>query len=582
MIASSIKALLLVEDNHGDVRLLREMFNDQSRHPITLHHAETVAEAEQFLSTHVFDMVLLDLGLPDAQGLEAVRRIHSAAPAMSLVILTAHDDERLACQAMQEGAQDYLIKGQIEAAGLLRALSYAAERKQAEVAARALSRKITHLAEHDFLTGLPNRVLLNDRIGVALAFAAQHSAKAAVLFLDLDGFKHVNDSLGHTMGDKLLQSVTTRLMGCVRAGDTVSRQGGDEFVVLLTGVERTEDAALIGKRMLDAVKETHSIDGHELHITTSIGISVYPDDGKNAETLIRAADVAMYQAKEMGRQSLRFFTPAMNDQAMERQSLEEDLRCALERGELSLRYRPKIRVMSGAVVGAEALLRWTHPTRGIVPPAQFISIAEECGLIRPIGDWVLRETCQQAQAWLEAGLKLDSVAVNVSAVQFTDESFPDRLMSILGETKLSPKLVELELTEDVLMKHAERTGGSLQRLRERGVQIAIDAFGTGYTSLTYLQRFPVDMLKIDASFVRHIGEPGHPGALVAAIVGMARALNLSVVAQGVKTREQLDLLRDIGCDEAQGTYFPAPSDARSFARLLGLQVQKPLLRPVMA
>ncbi len=290
-------------------------------------------------------------------------------------------------------------------------------------AARAMADQITHSAEHDFLTGLPNRMLLNDRVNQAIALAPRHHKRVAVLFLDLDGFKHINDSLGHPTGDKLLQSIAKRLVECVRASDTVSRQGGDEFVVLLSEVERSEDTAITARRMLQAVAEAHSIDHHDLHVTTSIGVSVFPDDGLDAETLIKNADTAMYQAKENGRQSYKFFKPAMNVRAVERQAIEESLRRALERQEFAVHYQPKVSLKTGEITGAEALLRWTHPVRGPISPAQFIPIAEDCGLIRPIGNWILREACRQARVWLDAGLPLASMAVNISAVQFRNESF---------------------------------------------------------------------------------------------------------------------------------------------------------------
>jgi diguanylate cyclase (GGDEF)-like protein len=411
-------------------------------------------------------------------------------------------------------------------------------------------------------------LLLNDRIRQAIAFAQRHAKQVAVLFLDLDGFKHINDSLGHPIGDKLLQSVAQRLVDCVRASDTVSRQGGDEFVVLLSEVEQAEDAAITARRMLQAISEPHSIDHHDLHVTTSIGVSICPDDGSDPETLIKNADTAMYQAKESGRQTFKFFRPAMNVRAVERQSIEEGLRRALEREELSLHYQPKIDLRTGAITGAEALLRWTHPTRGAVSPAQFIPVAEACGLIVPIGAWVLRQACAQARAWVDAGLPPMTLAVNVSAREFGDDNFPDGVFKILAETGLAPGALELELTETVLMKRAEAAAVVLQSLKERGVQVALDDFGTGYSSLSYLRRFPVDTLKIDQSFVRQISTGGADTTLVTAVIAMARGLKLRVVAEGVETLEELEFLRAQGCDEAQGYYFSRPVPAPQFARLL--------------
>jgi diguanylate cyclase (GGDEF)-like protein len=394
------------------------------------------------------------------------------------------------------------------------------------------------------------------------------------LFLDLDGFKHVNDSLGHSIGDRLLQSVGKRLGDCVRASDTVSRQGGDEFVVLLSEVQQAEDVAISARRILGSVATVHPIDMHNLHVTASIGISVYPDDGTDAETLIKNADTAMYQAKENGRQSYQFFEPAMNVRAVERQFLEEGLRRALKNDEFSLRFQPKVDLRTGRITGAEALIRWTHPTRGPIPPAEFIPVAEDCGLILPIGDWVLRQACSQARLWANAGLPAIKMAVNVSAMSFRDDKFLEGVFAILSETGMDPRNLELELTESVLMKRAETTASILQNLRERGVGVAVDDFGTGYSSLSYLRRFPVDALKIDQSFIRQLSADSDDTAIVTAVIGMARSLNLRVVAEGVETQEELAFLKAHQCDDAQGYYFSRPLLPGEFAELLKAGIPK--------
>ncbi len=563
-----IQAILLVEDNLGDARLLREMFDGQGAHFGELTHVDCMNAAEKHLAEHTVDIILLDLGLPDAQGLGAIRRTRAVAPDVPLVVLTGLDDESMAVQALQHGAQDYLIKGQIETRALLRALRYAIERKAMESAALAMARQMAHAAEHDALTGLPNRMLLNDRVSQAIIAAPHHMKKVAVLFLELDGFKHINDSLGHPIGDKLLQSIANRLVECARDSDTVSRQGGDEFVVLLSEVEQAEDAAIAARRMLQTVAECYSIDRHDLHVTASVGVSVYPDDGLDAETLIKNADTAMYQAKESGRQSYEFFKPAMNVRAVERQSLEEGLQRALERRELTLYYQPQVNLTTGAITGAEALIRWMHPTRGLVSPADFIPVAEDCGLILSIGAWVLREACGQARAWMDAGLRATNMAVNVSAMEFRDQNFLENLFAILAETGLDPKSLELELTESVLMKHASSTAKILQTLRESGMRVAVDDFGTGYSSLSYLRKFPVDTLKIDQSFIRQISTDGDDTTIVKAVIGMARDLKLRVIAEGVETPEQAVFLRACRCQEAQGYYFGRPVPPQQFAMLL--------------
>jgi diguanylate cyclase (GGDEF)-like protein/PAS domain S-box-containing protein len=428
--------------------------------------------------------------------------------------------------------------------------------------------QMIHASQHDFLTGLPNRMLLNDRVSNAIRLAERYRRKLAVLFLDLDGFKHINDSLGHPAGDKLLQSVAKRLVDCVRGSDTVSRQGGDEFVVLLSEEEHCEDAAAMVRRMLQAVGESHSIDQHDLHVTSCVGVSVYPDDGLDAETLIKNADTAMYQAKENGPQTYQFFKSAMNVRAVERQRLEESLRCALERKEFTLNYQPKVDLVTRKITGAEALLRWTHPTRGLVSPAQFIPIAEDCGLILPIGNWVLHEACRQARAWVDAGLPLGTMAVNISAMQLRDKNFLDGVFATLKDTGLDPGSLELELTESVLMKHAESTASILKTLRAGGVQLAVDDFGTGYSSLSYLRKFPIDAIKIDQSFVRQITTVPDETIIVAAVISMGLSLKLRVVAEGVETQEQLAFLQAQQCDEAQGYYFSRPVLPHQFANML--------------
>ncbi len=433
---------------------------------------------------------------------------------------------------------------------------------------RTLVLQMAHSAHHDFLTSLPNRVLLNDRISHAIARSSRQGKKLAVIFLDLDGFKHINDSLGHRVGDSLLQSVSRRLLECVRGGDTVSRLGGDEFVVLLNEVEGTEDAATAATRMLRAVSAVHTIDNHELQVTTSIGVSFYPADGIDAETLIMNADTAMYQAKASGRQRFQFYEPTMNIRAAERQILELALRGALAGSQLKLQYQPKINLATQTVVGAEALLRWTHPIRGAVAPGEFIPVAEACGVIQPIGAWVLREACIQAQAWRGAGLPPITMAVNVSAVEFRDESYVENLMAILHETGLDPNALELELTESVMMNRVDSTIAILRSLRNKGVKVVVDDFGTGYSSLSYLRNFPVTALKIDQSFVRRIGADGEDSTMVTAVIGMARNLNLRVVAEGVETHEQLRFLRHHKCDDAQGYYFGWPVVPLQFASLL--------------
>ena len=433
---------------------------------------------------------------------------------------------------------------------------------------RAMTSKMSYLAQHDSLTDLPNRVLLNDRVKEAIALSGRHGRKFSVVCLDLDRFKHINDSLGHVVGDALLQSVATRLLTCVRASDTVSRRGGDEFVVLLWEVMNSQDAALSAEKILQAVRQPHHIDGHELNITASIGIATYPEDGTVTETLMDKADFAMYHAKDCGRDNYQFFKPEMNALAIKRQSMEVELRHAIAGGELQLHYQPKVDLDNGAFIGVEALVRWRDPGRGLVPPAQFISIAEECGLIVSIGQWVLREACRQARSWQLAGLPRMCMAVNVSSVELRERGFVSNVRAVLAETGLDPRHLELELTETVLMDDSRSAPEVLAQLKEIGVRLALDDFGTGYSSLNYLKRFPIDTLKIDQSFVRDLTTDEEDAGIVTAVIGMGKSLHMRVIAEGIETREQLDFLQEHGCPQGQGFYFGRPVPATEFGRIL--------------
>jgi diguanylate cyclase (GGDEF)-like protein len=434
---------------------------------------------------------------------------------------------------------------------------------------RAMSLQLSHLAQYDVLTDLPNRTLLNDRLTQVITSARRHGTGLAVLFVDLDRFKHVNDSFGHAMGDVLLQSVAHRLLACVRVSDTVSRLGGDEFVIVLSELDQVEDAAITANKVLTVLAASHKVAQHDLDVTVSIGVSTFPDDGQDAETLIKNADTAMYHAKENGRNNFQFFEKDMNVRALERQGLEGNLRLALGRQEFVLHYQPKVNLETGAITGAEALIRWLHPDRGLVPPAQFVPIAEDSGLILPIGQWVLREACRQARAWLDAGLGPMPVAVNISTLEFRSKHFLEGIRAILLETGLEPHFLELELTESVLMQHPESTASVLQALKSIGVRLAVDDFGTGYSSLSYLRRFPIDVLKLDRSFVQDIACPEtKDAAIVNAVITMGKSLKHRVIAEGVETEEQLTFLQAHRCDEGQGFYFSPPVAPEQFAEFV--------------
>jgi len=433
---------------------------------------------------------------------------------------------------------------------------------------RAMAVKMFHLAHHDFLTGLPNRALLTERLAQAIGLARRRHKQVGLLFLDLDYFKHINDSLGHAVGDQLLKSVADRLMTCVRVTDTVCRQGGDEFVILLSEIEHLQDATRVADKLLQVFSQPQLIDGHELHVTLSIGISVFPDDGDNPETVMQNADTAMYHAKASGRNNWQLFRGDMNTRAVQRQFIESSLRRALRQDEFVLHYQPQIDLVSGALTGAEALIRWQDPKLGLIQPAQFVHIAEESGLIVPIGRWVMREACRQLKVWQDAGLRTVPISVNISAMEFRHKGFLEGVALILSDTGLAPQLLELELTESILMHDAEASAVVLIALKAMGMHLAIDDFGTGYSSLSYLKRFPIDTLKIDQSFIRDVATNADDATIVSAMIGMGRNLKQRVVAEGVETLEQLAFLRAQHCHEGQGFQFSHPLGAADFGALL--------------
>lgn len=685
-------SLLLIDGHHSHALAFREAMITTRDGQFHVEWVSTLSEGLQRLSKKGVWAVFLHLFLPDCQGIETFDRLLLVAPGVPIVVLAGAADEGIAREALQRGAQDFLLEGHLDSYSFARAVRNMIERKTAEKVlfgetelaqltlnsigdavlstdisgnvtylnevaehmtgwswkdasgrpfsevlriidgstrepcrdpmelamrqnkaigltancilirrdgheteiedsaapihdregritgsvivfrdvsvVRAMVLQMSHLAQHDVLTDLPNRMLLTDRITQAISSAHRNGRTLAILFLDLDGFKRVNDSLGHAIGDELLQSVATRLAACVRHSDTVSRLGGDEFVVLLSEVTHAGDAAISAKKVLIALTAPHRVAQHELAVTASIGLSIYPADGQDAETLIRNADTAMYQAKQSGRNNYQFFSASMNARSAERQSIEEGLRHALERKEFVLHYQPKIDLKTGAIIGAEALIRWQRPDHGLVSPLQFVPIAEECGLILPIGQWVLRQACRQARAWQDAGMRAIPVAVNVSSVEFRSEEFINNVWTILKDTRLEPRYLELELTESVLMQHVESTACTLKALKDMGATLAIDDFGTGYSSLSYLRRFPIDALKLDRSCVQEITSDTSDAIILSAVINMGKSLKQRVIAEGVETVNQLAFLQAHGCDEGQGYYFSRPMVAHQFAKLL--------------
>lgn len=427
--------------------------------------------------------------------------------------------------------------------------------------------RLEYLATHDVLTGLANRVLLRDRLEQSIHFAHRSQRIVAVLLIDLDRFKLINDSLGHNMGDELLKQVARRLCESVREADTVARLGGDEFVILLAEVAEEKDVQPVAEKILSRLAQPCDLGGREITITGSLGIGVYPRDGTDSENLIRHADIAMYRAKEEGN-CCRFYSPAMGLRSRETMELEADLRRALERRELLLYYQPKVELATGRIVGSEALLRWLHPTRGMIAPGRFIPLAEETGMILPIGDWVLTEVCRQIAAWQREGLEALPVAVNLSARQFRKADLAAAVRSLLEAAGIEPSLLELELTESMIMHDPPIAAAIMQQLKTLGIRLALDDFGTGYSSLNYLRRFPVDCLKIDGSFIHDVPGDQSAAAVAASIVAIANSLGLTSVAEGVETRAQLDFLINCGCGGFQGYLFSPPVPAEEFAAML--------------
>jgi diguanylate cyclase (GGDEF)-like protein/PAS domain S-box-containing protein len=684
--------ILLIGPDSANGRSIRQALAGVGDGSFIVESAVRLVDGLERLRSNGIGAVLLDLCLPDSQGMATFERVWRAAPHVPILVIGSPDEEHLDLPDVTLGAQDYLPRDRVDSVTLPRALNRVMARQAAEEAsffqqqradvtlnsigdavlstdvlgnvtylnpvaermtgwrrqeavgqplarvfqiadattreparnpmeqamqldrvvgltpncllirrdgvetpiedsaspihdragqvigsvivfkdvseARARSLQAVYLAQHDFLTDLPNRMLLNDRLTQAIALARRNGHRLAVLFLDLDRFKHVNDSLGHVIGDTLLQSVARRLLASVRDSDTVSRQGGDEFVVLLPVIEQADDAAVSAQKIVAALVAPHGVAKHQLHVSATIGISVYPDNGPDAAMLIKCADTAMYHAKKSGRNHYRFFERTMNAPAVERQWIEAGLHRALDRLEFVLHYQPKIDLKTGAMTGVEALIRWAHPKRGLMLPKAFVPIAEDSGLIVPIGQWVLREACRQARAWIDGGRRPTAVAVNISAAEFRDPHFLVNVRAVLDDSRLDPRYLELELTESALVEHAESTTLTLRELRNIGVVVAVDDFGTGNSSLSHLRQFPINVLKVDQSFVQDISADAVGTSIVRAVIGMGKSLGHRVVAEGVETKEQLAFLKAQRCGEGQGYYFNRPLAAEQFRSLM--------------
>jgi len=563
-------SILLVEDNPGDVRLVQELLRAAWVVAGSINHVSSVEDAIGLVAKDVPACILLDLSLPDAQGLGTLERVRDAHPSVPIVVLTGTDDEAQAVQAVQEGAQDYLIKGQVDGHLLGRAIRYAIERKFAEV-------QLSHQALHDPLTGLANRALLMERLAQALARTERRPSSVAVLFLDIDRFKTINDNFGHEVGDSVLACIGDRLRKALRPEDMASRFGGDEFVVLCEDLEDDRHVVTIAKRIGRSISEPISLEAGEVVVTTSIGIAAARGIGDRPEVLLRDADAAVYRAKERGRDRFEFFDQRMRTRLLRRSMRESELRHAIDAGELRLYYQPLVLLDDLRVGRVEALVRWEHPRLGLLLPREFIPVAEETGFIVDLGSWVLREACCQTVRWEHASPDQRSIstAVNVSPRQLDHPDFEDTVWQILEETGAEPKNLWFEITETALMDPARPVLEMLGRLRERGIHLAIDDFGTGYSSLSHLRQFSIDELKVDQTFVQGLERDGEDSSIVAAVVNLAHNLGLSAVAEGVETAEQSRRVQLVGCDLAQGFYFAAPEPAS----LKGTATRRLLPRP---
>lgn len=554
--------VLLIEDNPGDARLIREMLDEGEEALFDLETVDRLSLGLERLARGSADLVLLDLSLPDSLGFDTFLKVYAHSPKVPIIVLTGNDDQKIALSAVKTGAQDYLVKRNLDRELLVRSMQYSIERKRYQ-------EQLEYQANYDVLTGLPNRNLLHDRLRQSV-FAQRYVRSIAVVFIDIDHFKFVNDSLGHNAGDKLLQCVAARLTQTVRDSDTVARLGGDEFILILNDQTGQEVIYRAMQRIISKVAEPIEIGGQELMVTCSAGISLHPQDGPDVETLLKNADAAMYRAKEKGRNNFQFYTMEMNQRVNERLKMESSLRRALERKEFELYYQPRISVSTGASVGCEALLRWQHPERGLLLPERFIPLAEETGLIVPIGEWVLKSACAQGQAWQKRRSAPLSVSVNLSLRQLRQEALAVAVASALKESGLHPWLLEMELTESLVMHDADAAISALSRLRELGVKLSIDDFGTGYSSLSYLTRLPISALKIDQSFVHEVKGNGRTdeGLVAQAIISLGHNLKLKVVAEGVETDAQFEFLKEHGCDEVQGFRFGKAMPAEEFERFL--------------
>ncbi len=543
--------VLTIEDNPGDARLVRAMLSEAAPREVVVDVAPRLATGMRELLAGDFDCVLLDLSLPDADGLDGLAQLRTVGGDVPVVVLSGRADEALAMRAVQEGAQDYRVKGEVDGRLLYRSITYAIERKRAEV-------ELAHQALHDQLTLLPNRALFLDRLGQALTRLGRRSSALAVIFCDLDRFKVVNDSLGHDAGDRLLVDVAARLSGVLRAGDTAARFGGDEFVILCEDIAGEQHAIEVAERLAESLRAPFTLGSEEVFVHVSMGIALASDDDARPEALIRDADAAMYRAKDRGGGLYEVFDDDMRARAVHRLQVEHALHRAIDRGELEVHYQPQVQMATGALCGVEALVRWRHPERGLLAPDQFIPAAEETGIIHALGLHVLEVACLQAARWQAGGPAGVEMSVNLSPRQCLHPELVPMVAEVLASTGADPSLLCLEVTETAVMEDLTAMGGVLEALKALGLTLAIDDFGTGYSSLRALQRLPFDVVKIDRSFVDGLHRSDQEAAIVAAVISLSHALGKRTVAEGVEEVAQVERLRGLGCDVGQGYHYARP------------------------
>ena len=556
--------VLLVEDSADDAELVLRALRRGGYQP-EHRRVDTPEDMARALDEHDWDIVLADYAMPRFSAFDALAMVQERGLDIPFIVISGTIGEEIAVQAMKAGAHDYLMKDNL--ARLVPAVERELREADERRARRVAEETVWHQAYHDALTGLPNRWLLVDRLTQAIAYARREGAHVALLLLDLDRFKLVNETLGHTVGDELLRLVADRLHERLREGDTLARPGGDEFAVVLAGVETPAEAERMAERLMRSLDTPLRVEGRDLHLSATLGMALFPHHGHDPETLLKNAEAAMYAAKQEG-DGVRWYEPHMDTAVEDRLTLENELRRALRQDELVVYYQPQLSLADGGLVGVEALVRWRHPERGLVPPMRFISLAEETGLICPLGEQVVAKAAADMARLRAAGLALPRLAVNVSACQLRRPDVPRRLAELVRGAGMDPAMLEIEITESALMQATDTASEILRSLRGMGTRIAIDDFGTGYSSLTYLKRFPVDALKIDQAFTRQVTSQSDDAAIVEAILAMARSLRLDTVAEGVETEAQREWLAARGCRVMQGFLLSPPVPASELARVL--------------